>query len=132
MKLKLAKRMLRAKRRELDRGRADLARVQTKIRTIQLELEQARHSVRALHAKHDLRSSELELAHRRCEQLEQDLQAQLTQRELAKAQLLVRYHHKERSSKILDRAQDEHQYQQRQKEQQCNDDRRPEHQKKLT
>lgn len=131
MKLELAKRMQRAKGRELDRARAELARVDTKIRAVELQLEQAKRDVSALHAKQGLRSTELELGHRRCEQLEQELQAQLEQRSRAQAQLLSRYHHKERSTKILDKAQRAHDLEQDRKEHQCNDDRSPEHLKKL-
>lgn len=131
MKLKLAKRMQRAKGRELDRARADLARVDTKIRDVELQLEQARQKVRALHAKQGLRSSELELGHQQCKQLEQELQAQQAQRELAQAELVKRYHHKERSCKVLEKVQRSHSYEQQQKEQRCNDDRSLEHLKKL-
>lgn len=131
MKLKLAKRMERAKSRELDRARADLARVETTIRATQHQLEQAILKVRALHAKPDLRSSELELGHRQCEQLEQELQALMGKRELAQQQLITKHHHKERSSRVLEKAQSAHAYEQRQKEQRCNDDRSQEHLKKL-
>lgn len=131
MKLKLAKRMQWAKSRELDRARADLARVETKIRAIELQLEQAREKVRALHTKEVLRSSELELGHQQCKQLEQELQAQYEQREIAKAALVTSYHHKERSCKVLEKVQSAHDYEQRKKEQQCNDDRSLEHLKKL-
>lgn len=131
MKLKLAKRMQKARKRELDRTRADLARVDKTIRSLELQLEQTRNEVRALHASSDLKSSELELGHLRCKSLEQELHKQHSLRNTAQALLIEKYHHKERGEKVLERVKEAHEQTLLTQEQRCNDDRSPEHLKKL-
>lgn len=131
MKLKLAKRMHKARKRELDRARATLARVDTQIRELELQLEHARQEVRALHASSVFKSTELERAHLQCKELEQDLQDLAMQRQKAHTQVIDRYHHSERGSKVLEKATQEHKDHLLLQEQRCNDDRSPEHLKKL-
>lgn len=131
MKLKLAQRMQKARKRELDLARANLAKIDTKIRDLEHQLEQAHNKVRALHASPQIKGPELELAHLRCKQLEQELQHQSTFRQAAQATLVTKYHHKERGDKVLDRVTTAHKEEQIKQEQRCNDDRSPDHLKKL-
>lgn len=131
MKLKLAKRMLKAREGAYNRARAHLAQVDRELRDKEEQLELARSNLRALHANPELRSTELERAHSLCKELERDLQVFKSQRQQAQEELLARYNQKECATRVLDNTTHAIESEELRQEQRCNDDRSTEHLKKL-
>lgn len=131
MKLKLAKRMLKAREGAYNRARAQLAKRDREVRDTAEQLELARTRVRALHANPELRSTELERAHLLCKELERDLQVCQAKRQQAQEELLAKYNQKECATRVLDQTTHTIETEERRQEERCNDDRSTEHLKKL-